>query len=213
MPLLCLWFSMADTNTSHQSPMELSKQSSRKLIVAGIATTVVALGLAAYFASSPPAESQVVVKVPVASSAASARGAASAAKPAPAAVPHRQPEVKDPAPPTEPKPIRTKEQGAAALMGLPELQGWSALIEKNSNGKSHGGLLEYDPTQRKLNGKNYWQFSFVENSAESALRWESFLVSSSDDEILVEDAQNDEVISLARWRREKHPAKRTSIDH
>ncbi|MRW92267.1 hypothetical protein GJ699_19925 [Duganella sp. FT80W] len=128
-------------------------------------------------------------------------------------MPRREPEFKDPAPPGEPKPIRSKEQGAAALMALPELQAWSAVIDKNSGGKAHGGLLEYDPTQRKLNGKSYWQFSFVENSAESAQRWESFLVSSSDDEILVEDAQNDEVISLARWRREKHPAKRTSIDN
>jgi hypothetical protein len=191
--------------------MELSKQSSRKLVVAGVATTVVALGLAAWFASAPSAESQVKVKVPVAPSA-SASSAASAAKPAPAAVPRKTADIKDPPPPGEPPAIRTKEQGAAALMSLPELQAWSALIEKNSNGKAHGGLLEYDPVPRKLNGKNYWQFSFVENSAESALRWESFLVSSSDDEILVEDASSDEVISLARWRREKHPAKRTSID-
>jgi hypothetical protein len=28
----------------------------------------------------------------------------------------------------------------------------------------------------------------------------------------VEDASTDEVISLARWRREKHPVKRVSID-
>ncbi|WP_229262728.1 hypothetical protein [Duganella radicis] len=192
--------------------MELSKQSSRKLIAAGVATTVIALGLAAWFAAAPSAESQVTVKVPVAASA-SASSAASAVKPAPAAAPHRAAEIKDPAPPGEPKAIRTKEQGAAALMALPELQAWSALIEKNSGGKAHGGLLEYDPMPRKLNGKSYWQFSYVENSAESALRWESFLVSSSDDEILVEDASSDEVISLARWRREKHPSKRTAIDN
>lgn len=192
--------------------MELSKQSSRKLIVAGIVTTVVALGLAVWVANAPVPESKVVVKVPVATAPAKASAAASAAKPAPAAVPHRPAEIKDPAPPAEPAATRTKEQGAAALMALPELKAWSALIEKNTNGKAHGGLLEYDPTPRKLNGKNYWQFSFVENSAESALRWESFLVSSSDDEILVEDGQNDEVISLARWRREKHPEKRLSVD-
>ncbi|MYM68682.1 hypothetical protein GTP45_17845 [Pseudoduganella sp. FT55W] len=121
--------------------------------------------------------------------------------------------MKDPLPPGEPKAVRNKEQGAAALMALPELQAWSSLIEKNSGGKAHGGLLEYDPMPRKLNGKSYWQFSYVENSAESALRWESFLVSSNDDEILVEDASSDEVISLARWRREKHPAKRTAVDN
>lgn len=192
--------------------MELSKQSSRKLIVAGTATAAVALGLVAYFIGSTPAESQVTVKVPMSASAsASASKAASAAKTASAAAPQRPAEIKDPAPPAEPKPIRSKEQGAAALMALPELQAWSALIEKNTGGKAHGGLLEYDPVPRKLNGKSYWQFSYVENSAESALRWESFLVSSNDDEILVEDATSDEVISLARWRREKHPSKRTSV--
>lgn len=192
--------------------MELSKQSSRKLIVAGTATAAVALGLVAYFIGSTPAESQVTVKVPMSASAsASASKAASAAKTASAVAPQRPAEIKDPAPPAEPKPIRSKEQGAAALMALPELQAWSALIEKNTGGKAHGGLLEYDPVPRKLNGKSYWQFSYVENSAESALRWESFLVSSNDDEILVEDATSDEVISLARWRREKHPSKRTSV--
>jgi hypothetical protein len=204
---------MADNkNVSSHPLMELRKQSSRKLIVAGAATAAVALGLAAYFIGSTPAESQVTAKLPVSASA-SASKAASAAKTAPAAAPQRPAEFKDPVPPAEPKPIRSKEQGAAALMALPELQAWSALIEKNTGGKAHGGLLEYDPMPRKLNGKSYWQFSYVENSAESALRWESFLVSSNDDEILVEDATNDEVISLARWRREKHPAKRTSVDN
>jgi hypothetical protein len=192
--------------------MELSKQSSRKLVIAGVATTLVALGLAAWFASAPSAESQVMVKVPTPPPA-SASSAASVKKPPPPVATPRPAEIKDPVPPGEPPPIRTKAQGAGALISLPELQAWSAIIEKNSGGKAHGGLLEYDPTPRKLNGKSYWQFSFVENSAESALRWESFLVSSSDDEILVEDATNDEVISLGRWRREKHPGKRTAVDN
>lgn len=192
--------------------MEFSKQSSHKLIVAAAATTALVLGLVAYFANSTPTASQASSKA-AAEPSASARTEAAAAKPAPVTTAHRQPEFRDPPPPGEPPAVRTKEQGAAALMALPELQTWSALIEKNSSGKAHGGLLEYDPVPRKLNGKTYWQFSFVENSAESALRWESFLVSANDDEILVEDATNDEVISLARWRREKHPAKRTSIDN
>ncbi|WP_229256353.1 hypothetical protein [Duganella lactea] len=192
--------------------MELSKQSSRKLVIAGVASTVVALGLAAWFTRSPAVEKQVTVQAPPAPPA-SASSTAQAKKPAPAVVPQRPPEIKDPAPPSEPPAIRTKDQGAAALMALPELQAWSAAIEKNSGGKAHGGLLEYDPAPRKLNGKSYWQFSFVENSADAALRWESFLVSSSDDEILVEDASSDEAISLGRWRREKHPGQRTAIDN
>lgn len=130
-----------------------------------------------------------------------------AAKPAP-----RPPVAVEPVAPAEPKVTRTKDQASAALLALPELRAWSAMLEKTSNGKVKGALIEYDPAPRKYQGKTYYQFSFVENSADAALRWESFLVSANDDEILVEDATNDEVISLARWRREKHPEKRTSVD-
>ena len=190
--------------------MEFSKLSTRKLIVAGAVIGAVAVALGAYYAGSAPV-APVVAPAPVAAPA-SASAVVPVKKAAPAAVAPRAVADKEPAPPHEPVATRTKEQAAAALMALPELQAWSALLEKNSGGKVHGALIEYDPTPRKLNGKNYWQFSYVENSAEAAQRWESFLVSSSDDEILVEDASTDEVISLARWRREKHPAKRVSID-
>ena len=193
--------------------MEFSKLPTRKLIVAAAAIGTVAVALGAYYSSSTPTQPPAV-PAPVAAPA-SASSSASAKKAAPVAAPRATADVdtKEPAPPSEPKATRTKEQAAAALMSLPELQAWSTLLEKNSSGKVHGALIEYDPMPRKLNGKNYWQFSYVENSAEAAQRWESFLVSSSDDEILVEDASSDEVISLARWRREKHPAKRTSIDN
>ncbi|WP_229257543.1 hypothetical protein [Duganella callida] len=193
--------------------MESSKQAPRKLVIAGLALTVIALGAAAYLATTSAPQAQRTIKVPVASAPASASASASAVKAPPLQARHKDEKITDPAPPGEPPAVRSKEQGAAALMALPELQAWSAIIEKNSNGKAHGGLLEYDPTPRKLNGKTYWQFSFVENTAESAMRWESFLVSANDDEILVEDASSDEVISLARWRREKHPSKRTAIDN
>jgi hypothetical protein len=190
--------------------MEFSKLSTRKLIVAAAALGAVAVALGAYFAGSAPAVPPAV-PAPVAAAPASASSPATVKKPAPVAAPRAVVE-KEPVPPAEPVATRSKEQAAAALMALPELQAWSALLEKNSNGKVHGALIEYDPAPRKLNGKNYWQFSYVENTAEAAQRWESFLVSSSDDEILVEDASSDEVISLARWRREKHPAKRVSFD-
>ncbi|MBJ7313680.1 hypothetical protein H7U20_26280 [Rugamonas sp. CCM 8940] len=101
---------------------------------------------------------------------------------------------------TAPSKHRNKEQAAAALMALPELRAWSAQLERESGGKVHGAVIEYDSAQRSIKGKRYYQFSFVENSAEAALRRDSFLVSDSDDEILVEDIVNDEPISLARWR-------------
>jgi hypothetical protein len=190
--------------------MESRTPSPRNLYIAGAVAGALLLGAAVYFASVTPAESQVMpvsAKVPASASAsASASAKAVVAPRAPAA-------NVAPVAPVEPQHLRSKEQAASALMALPELQAWSAIVEKNSGGKSHGALIEYDPAPRKLNGKNYWQFSFVENGAEAAQRWESFLVSSSDEEILVEDASTDEVISLARWRREKHPAKRTGIDN
>lgn len=107
---------------------------------------------------------------------------------------------------------RSKEQATGALMALPELRAWSALLEKKSGGSVHGALVEYDPAPRQLNGKRYWQFSFVESSPEALLRWESFLLSSSDDEILVDDAASDSVLSLERWRKEKHPLQRSSAN-
>lgn len=180
--------------------------SPRLLIIAGAIAAAIGVGI--YVSNSTPEPAPAVTVQPAA--------------PAPAPKPPVEERIKPPAPrapvavepatPAEPKIVRTKDQASAALLALPELRAWSTMLEKTSNGKVHGALIEYDPAPRKLNGKTYYQFSFVENSADAALRWESFLVSANDDEILVEDATNDEVISLARWRREKHPEKRISVD-
>ena len=104
--------------------------------------------------------------------------------------------------------LRSKEQASMALMALPELKAWSMQIEKTSGGKLHGALIEYDPKPRIVNGKSYWQFSFVENGADAAHRLDSFLVAASGDEILVEDAATDDLLSLERWRKEKRPMAR-----
>ncbi|MBC7860203.1 MAG: hypothetical protein H7Z39_15830 [Burkholderiaceae bacterium] len=104
--------------------------------------------------------------------------------------------------------MRTRQQAAQTLMALPELKAWSVMIEKKSAGKTHGAVVEYDPAPRVVKGKRYWQLSFVENGAEAAERWESFLVSASDDEILVEDGATDELLSLKRWRKEYRPMER-----
>lgn len=105
---------------------------------------------------------------------------------------------------------RNKTQASRALMALPELRAWSERIEKASGGKAHGALIEYDPAPRMVNGKRYWQLSFVENGVDAAHHWQTFLVSASDGEILVEDAASDELMSLERWRKEKHPMRRDS---
>ena len=105
---------------------------------------------------------------------------------------------------------RTKEQAMNALMALPELKAWSARLEKESGGKVRGALIEYDSTPKLIDGKAYWQFSFVENGSDAAHRWESFLVSQSGDEILVDDDITGKAISLEQWRRDEKPMERQS---
>ncbi len=98
-------------------------------------------------------------------------------------------------------PVRTREQAMEALLAVPELKAWSEQIERRSKGKAHGAVIEDDPVPREINGKKYYQLSFVENRANDTRRRESFLVSQQGDEILVEDAETDTVLSLQEWRR------------
>ena len=107
-------------------------------------------------------------------------------------------------------PTRSKQQAMAALMALPELQAWSHHLEKTSGGTVHGALIEYDPAPRLINGKRYFQLSFVENASAAAHRWESFLVAETGDEILVDDGATDKTLTLAQWRATKRPIERTS---
>ena len=109
-------------------------------------------------------------------------------------------------------PVRSKEQAMAALMALPELKAWSRQLEKSSGGKVHGALIEYDQQPKLVDGKRYFQLSFVENASDAAHRWESFLVAESGDEILVEDTATDKAMTLQQWRQAKHPMERTSAN-
>ena len=110
----------------------------------------------------------------------------------------------------DPGATRTRQQAMDALMALPELRAWSSQLEKASAGKVRGALIEYDSAARVIKGKNYWQFSFVENGSDAAHPWESFLVSKQDNEILVEDFGTDTPLTLEQWRKQKRPMERTS---
>jgi len=115
--------------------------------------------------------------------------------PAPAPQPAK-PIVQQPA-----EPAVTREQAMAALLALPEVKSWSAEIEQRSRGKAHGAVIEDDQTPRVINGRAYWQLSFVENRADRIHRRESFLVARTGAQILVEDTAGDAVVSLDDWRR------------
>lgn len=105
---------------------------------------------------------------------------------------------------------RSKQQAMDALMALPELKAWTARIEKNSGGKARAALVEDDLSPRTVEGRQYWQFSFVENTSEAMHRWESFLVAQAGDDILVEDFETDELLTLEQWRKDKQPMARES---
>ena len=107
---------------------------------------------------------------------------------------------------------RSKQEAMAALMALPELKAWSSQLEKSSGGKVHGALIEYDPKPKLIDGKRYFQLSYVENRSDAARSWESFLVAETGDEILVEDAATDKTMTLEQWRKAKNPLARTSAD-
>jgi hypothetical protein len=106
-----------------------------------------------------------------------------------------------PAPVVKEAPVRSKEQAMQALLAVPELKAWSEQIEKRSKGKAHGAVIEDDPQPREVNGKKYYQLTFVENRATDVRRRESFLVSQQGDEILVEDPETDSLLTLPEWRR------------
>jgi hypothetical protein len=98
-------------------------------------------------------------------------------------------------------PARTREQAIAQLMALPEVKAWSEQIEKKSGGKAHGAVIEDDPAPRVLDGKPYYQLSFVENQKDRIHRRASFLVAQQGDDVLVEDDAKGTVESLSEWRR------------
>jgi hypothetical protein len=106
-----------------------------------------------------------------------------------------------PAVPVVQAPAYSKEQAMATLLALPKLAAWSAQIERRTGGKARGAVVEDNPVPREVNGKTYYQLSFVENRAQDARRQESFLVAQDGSEILVEDTESDTLLSLQEWRR------------
>ena len=107
---------------------------------------------------------------------------------------------------------RSKSDAVAALMALPELKAWSAHVETASGGANHGALIEYGPTPKVIDGKRYWQLSYVENTPDAAHRWESFLVGQDNPEILIDDDESGLPMPLDQWRKERNPLARTSAN-
>ncbi len=176
--------------------MAARKHSTTSAAVAGTLAGLLAAGLLGYYLYWNKQPEQKERPAPMAAALADAMQASVAAQAAAHAVPAR-------------KGALSREQAVAALMALPELQAWSKQIEKASGGKAHGAIIEYDDQLRDVSGKRYYQLSFIENSDDAALRWESFLVGQADGDILVDDDVDGTVLSLAQWRETKKPLQRS----
>ncbi|XLZ69996.1 hypothetical protein ABT364_26250 [Massilia sp. SR12] len=94
-----------------------------------------------------------------------------------------------------------REQAVERLMALPELKRWADAIEKRSGGVRHAALIETDAKPREVNGKPYYQLTFVENGDDMAQAVAGFLVSHADGEILVEDDVSGDLLPLEQWRK------------
>jgi hypothetical protein len=173
-------------------PMAARKHSSTSAAIAGALAGLTAAGLLGYYLYWNKQPEPQQRPAPMAAALADAMQASVAAHATPV-----------------PKGQLTREQAVAALMALPELQAWSRQIEKASGGKAHGAIIEYDDQLREHEGKRYYQLSFIENSDDAAQRWESFLVSQTDGDILVDDDIDGTVLSLAKWRETKKPLQRS----
>ncbi len=95
----------------------------------------------------------------------------------------------------------SREQAVEQLMALPELKRWADTIEQRSGGQRHGALIETDARPRDVNGKPYYQLTFVENGDDMAQAMASFLVSHVNGEILVEDDVSGDLLPLDQWRK------------
>lgn len=104
----------------------------------------------------------------------------------------------------------TKEQAVSMIFELPEIKAWSSYIEHTTKGKVHASIIIFPEEPEILDGKQYWSVNFYENQPTHIHRWESFLVSLDNGEILVDDIADD-VISLQAWRDQKKPMERIRV--
>jgi hypothetical protein len=106
-----------------------------------------------------------------------------------------------PAAPTAARPQATIAQATERLLALPELRAQADAIERQSGGTSHGGVMENGTAPRVVDGKPYYELTFIESAPEQVHRIGTFLVSAVDDDILVQDEAADRLLTLDEWRR------------
>ena len=109
---------------------------------------------------------------------------------------------------TAPRTQATIAQATERLLALPELRAQADAIERESGGTAHGGVMENGTAPRVVNGKPYYELTFIESAPEQVHRLGTFLVSAVDDDILVQDEAADRLLTLAEWRQSRKAAAR-----
>jgi hypothetical protein len=104
---------------------------------------------------------------------------------------------------TAPQTAVSRDAAQATVQALPELQAWSAYIERRSGGRSHGGLMANDTAPRMVDGRPCWAVDFVENGPDAVHRWETFLVDARDRSIRIDDVVEGRVLTLEQWRAQR----------
>jgi hypothetical protein len=110
---------------------------------------------------------------------------------------------KEPSPPSPAaaKPAAQPSQPAvAALLALPEIKAAAEQIEKSSMGAAHGAIIGGDGDPKIVNGKTYHSYSFMESDPKISRRLLGFYVTSDGKDILVDDIETGESITLEEWR-------------
>ncbi len=109
-------------------------------------------------------------------------------------------EAMKPAPSNPAQHRYSREQVTAQLWALPEVQQWAAQVEKQSGGKWHAALIEYEQKTSVVRGVPYYDMTFVENMPERVVPWGVFHVSAADGTIFAEDAASGDWLTLPQWR-------------
>jgi hypothetical protein len=100
------------------------------------------------------------------------------------------------------------QQAWKNVTALPELKAWAHFIEQRSGGKAHGAVMAVGSAPQIVNGVPCWLFDFIESGPQSTHRWESFAVSTTTGEVLVDDLDQDQVLTLGQWRAQRQPLER-----
>lgn len=93
-----------------------------------------------------------------------------------------------------------QQPAVKALLELPEVKEMSEQIDKSSAGAARGAIIVGDGEAKVVNGKTYLPYSFMESDAKISRRIQGFYVTADGKDILVDDIETGEAITLEEWR-------------